>query len=243
MPTMRLRFAIPLLLVTTLLMVVLVILALSAGGSGTSSPGSAEPAAPGTEAPSSGAPRNAEGQAAPAAQPASPSKQRFDGATLPEGVLAPPFALTDQDGRQVALTSLRGKVVVLGFLYSRCGATCILVAEQVRGALDELAKPAAVLLVSVDPRADTRASVRTFLKRVSLAGRADYLAGTPRQLAPIFSAYSVKAPDPHEPEKAKGAFASVLLIDPEGRERVRYGVEQLTPESLSHDIRKLQDGG
>jgi cytochrome oxidase Cu insertion factor (SCO1/SenC/PrrC family) len=243
MPTLRLRVAIPMLIVTTLLMVVLVILALSAGGTSTDSPGTAEPPAPGTEAPSSGAPRSAEGQAAPAAQAASPSQQRFDGAELPQGVLAPPFVLKDQEGSPLALTSLRGKVVVLGFLYSTCGATCILIAEQIRGALDELAKPAAVLLVSVDPLADTRASVQTFLKRVSLAGRADYLTGAPQRLTPILNAYSVKAPNPHDPAKAKGAFASVLLIDPDGRERVRYGVEQLTPESLSHDIRKLQSGG
>ena len=37
-------------------------------------------------------------------------------------------------------------------------------------------------------------------------------------------------------------YASVLLIDPEGRERVLFEQEQLTPESLAHDIGKLQDG-
>jgi hypothetical protein len=36
--------------------------------------------------------------------------------------------------------------------------------------------------------------------------------------------------------------AAVLLLDGQGRERVVFGQEQLTPESLSHDIRKLQAG-
>jgi len=36
--------------------------------------------------------------------------------------------------------------------------------------------------------------------------------------------------------------ASVLLLDGRGRERVVYGLEQLTPESLAHDIRRLQAG-
>src|SRR5579871_3812447 len=111
MPTLRLRVAIPLLLVTTLLMAALVILSLSSGGTSTTD--------------NLGSPRTPEGQPAAAAQAASPRKQRFDGAELPQGVLAPPFTLEDQEGRRLALTSLRGKVVILGFLYSTCGATCI----------------------------------------------------------------------------------------------------------------------
>ena len=47
------------------------------------------------------------------------------------------------------------------------------------------------------------------------------------------------------PSSGAGAFAraaSVLLIDRDGRERVAFGIEQLTPESLAHDIGKLQTG-
>jgi len=36
--------------------------------------------------------------------------------------------------------------------------------------------------------------------------------------------------------------ASVLLIDARGRERVLFGLEQLTPEALAHDIGRLQAG-
>jgi hypothetical protein len=34
-------------------------------------------------------------------------------------------------------------------------------------------------------------------------------------------------------------FASVLLLDRSGRARVLFQSEQLTPEALAHDIRKL----
>jgi hypothetical protein len=33
----------------------------------------------------------------------------------------------------------------------------------------------------------------------------------------------------------------VLLLDAEGRKRVLFESEELTPEALSHDIRKLND--
>jgi hypothetical protein len=47
------------------------------------------------------------------------------------------------------------------------------------------------------------------------------------------------------PAAGRAAFersASVLLIDGRGLERVIYQQEQLTPESLAHDIRSLQAG-
>src|SRR5256714_10921826 len=59
---------------------------------------------------------------------------RFAGAALPPGVRAPDFALRDQDGRLVTSTSLRGRPVVVTFLYSHCRDTCPITGQQVKGA-------------------------------------------------------------------------------------------------------------
>jgi protein SCO1/2 len=164
----------------------------------------------------------------------------FDGAALPAGIQARGFTLTDQNRRSISLAAYRGQVVVLGFVHSRCGPTCVLLAQQIRGALDQLPKPAAVLLISAEPKADTQASVARFLAQVSLTGRAEYLTGTREQLAHLWQAYRVTPPS-----TSRSAFeraASVLLVDGEGRQRVLFGLEQLTPESLAHDIAKLAGG-
>jgi protein SCO1/2 len=162
----------------------------------------------------------------------------FDGAAFPPGVRAHDFTLTNQRGQRVSLSAYRGDVVVLTFLFSRC-RTCVLVADQVRGALDEVegTRGVATILVSTDPRADTRASVNRFLGETSLSGRVEYLTGTPKELRPIWKAYSI-------PPVSSGRYASeegstVLLIDHNGTERVGFGLEQITPEGLAHDIRLL----
>lgn len=161
----------------------------------------------------------------------------FAGAELPRPAPAPPIALTDQYGRAVSLAALRGKPVVLAFLYSHCGGPCTLIAQQIRGALDELHEPVPVLIVSTDPAGDTPVAVRRFLAATSLSGRVYYLTGSSAALRRIWDEYRVK------PASAgAGAFAryaTVLLIDPQGRERVAYGSEQLTPETLAHDVVKL----
>jgi protein SCO1 len=168
------------------------------------------------------------------------SSSGFDGAAIPPSPLAPAFTLTDQNGRSVSLSNVRGHVAVLAFLYSTCGATCILVAQQIRGALDELPHSVPVLIVSADPATDTPASVARFLAKVSLTGRVRYLTGSPAQLRPIWRAYRV-----HPASAGRATFdkyAFLLLLDARGRERVLFEPEVLTPEALAHDIRKLQAG-
>lgn len=186
----------------------------------------------------SGSPTTATSSEAGAQTTAPLSPGGFSGAELPKPVAAPPIALTDQYGRHVALSSLSGKPVVIAFLYAHCGAPCQLIAQQIRGALDELPQPVPVLIVSADPAGDTPAAVRGFLASTSLSGRVYYLTGSPAVLQGVWRAYGVK------PAAAGAAaftsHANVVLVDQQGRERVLYGPEQLTPEALAHDIGKLQ---
>jgi protein SCO1/2 len=161
----------------------------------------------------------------------------FEGAALPVGAPAHDFTLVDQTGRRVSLNAYRGQVTILAFLYSTCGATCIVIAQQIRGALDELQRAVPVLMVSAEPRADTRTHIERFLARVSLRGRVRFLSGSLAQLRPIWRSFRIV------PATAgRAAFdrsASVLLLDRSGRPRVIYQLGQLTPEALAHDVRKL----
>jgi len=176
------------------------------------------------------------GTGASAAAPAS----AFEGAALPSPAPAPALSLTDEQGRTATLREYRGHPLVIAFLYAGCTPACVLVAQQIRGALDELAQPVPVLFVSVDPGADTPARVRAFLRAVSLEGRVRYLNGPPRALAGVWSAYRIATP-----AAGRARFErtiTVVLLDAQGRERVLYQQEQLTPDALAHDIRVLEAG-
>lgn len=159
----------------------------------------------------------------------------FAGALRPE---IPPqnFSLRDQDGKRVSLRSYRGKVVVLAFMYTTCRDTCPLTATQIRGALDDLKSPPPALAVSVDPVNDTPERAREFLFRRGLSqDRMRFLLGSRAQLQPIWKAYGI------QPQGRKFEHSAyVLLIDRHGRQRIGFPVQQLTPEGLAHDIRRLQ---
>ncbi len=164
----------------------------------------------------------------------------FDGGLLPAGLEPHDFTLTDQYGRRVSLGSFHGRVVILAFLYSTSRTTAPLIAQQIRGALDELeprAPRVAAVAISVDPAADTPAHVRAFLRATALTGRLEYLTGSPAELRPVWGAYHVVPASAGPRAYEDGAF--VLLLDRAGAERVDFSLEALTPEALAHDVRRL----
>jgi protein SCO1 len=158
----------------------------------------------------------------------------FKGAVRPK---APPadFALRDQDGRPAALAAYRGRPVIVTFMYSTCKDTCPLMADQIRGALDELGHDVPTLAVSVDPAGDTPLNTKRFLARHGLTGRARFLRGTRAQLAPVWRAYGIR---PQTNSDAHSAY--VLVIDKRGRQRAAFPASELTPEGLAHDVKALQ---
>jgi protein SCO1/2 len=157
---------------------------------------------------------------------------------------APNFTLINQDGRQVSLSDYKGKPVTLTFLYTRCPDVCPLIASQLAVALDRLGPDAgkvAMVAVSVDPEHDDRLAVQRFNEEHKLAGRFDYLIGSPAQLQRVWQAYYVASqPIPTVGPALGGVLHSspLFVIDKQGRERVLLD-EQFDPQDLVHDLQVL----
>ncbi|MGI8802596.1 MAG: hypothetical protein DLM67_19375 [Candidatus Nephthysia bennettiae] len=163
----------------------------------------------------------------------------FAGAQLPPAIPPADFALHDQDGRLVRLSDYAGKVVILSFLYSTCQDTCPLIAQQIRGALDQLGRPVPALAVSVDPTQDTPLNVRRFLLKQSVTGRLRFLLGSRAALAPIWHGYGIGPQTPGQGSRSDHSV-DVVLVDRTGRARIGFPADLLSPEPLVHDIRALE---
>jgi protein SCO1/2 len=159
----------------------------------------------------------------------------FAGGLRPPGIPPQDFHLTDQDGQPVSLSEYRGDVVVLTFMYSTCQDTCPVTAQQIRGAMDQLGHDVPALAVSVDPANDNPFHAKRFLLDQHLTDRMRFVLGSRSQLQPIWKAYGIQ---PQGQGFEHSAY--VLLIDKQGRQRIGFPVDQLTPEGLVHDIRKLE---
>src|SRR5438876_8237113 len=88
--------------------------------------------------------------------------EEFSGPVMPPNFRAPDFSLRDQDGRRVSLSDYRGRVVLVSFMHAGCHATCPIMTQQIRGALDDLGTSVPVFAISVNPEEDTPALARHF---------------------------------------------------------------------------------
>lgn len=178
----------------------------------------------------------------PAAKPAADPLR----GTEATGRIAKPtdFELTDQDGKTVRLSGQRGKLVLISFLYTHCPDVCPLTAVSLNQALRELGADRSrvrSLAVSVDPEGDTPASVRGFVRTHRLLPEFRYLTGSRRTLARVWRAYYVGT-ERIAGNPLVGHSAYVLLVDGEGRGRVRYPGVPASADVL-HDLRVLLRDG
>src|SRR5882724_3969430 len=78
--------------------------------------------------------------------------------SLPKIASAPEFSLTSQDGEQISLANLRGKVVAVAFIFTRCTAACPMLTPLMSLAQDRLGRDfgskVAFASITVDPEND-----------------------------------------------------------------------------------------
>ncbi len=121
------------------------------------------------------------------------------------------FSLTDQNGRQVTLASLRGKVVLLTFLDPVCTTDCPLIAQEFRAAdqvLGGRADRVALVAIVANPLYRSAAYTRAFDQQEQLTGVPNwlFLTGSRQQLSSTWRDYYVTA-------QAEGAGSMVLHPD------------------------------
>jgi protein SCO1/2 len=177
-----------------------------------------------------------------AAQTSAPSpapKRIFAGGALQPPRPAPPIRLHDANGRPVTLAALRGRYALVTFLYTHCPDVCPLIAQNLNAALRSLGPAASrvrVLAVSVDPKGDTPAAVRAYVKRMHLVPQFEYLIGTRPQLRRTWAAWHVLSV--RSSAGLVDHLAYTALVDPAGKERVLYGA-QVHARDVLHDVRIL----
>jgi protein SCO1 len=158
---------------------------------------------------------------------------------LPAALVAPPFTLHDDVGHAVSLTSKPGHYVIVTFLYTHCPDICPIIAGNLNRALKTpTAKQAGltVLAVSVDPKGDTAAAVRKYVKERGLVSTFHYLIGTRPQLAPVWQGFHIGAVA--GPKGVVTHQSYEFLIDPTGHERLLYGKE-VQPGWIVSDLKTL----
>src|SRR4051812_5885886 len=125
----------------------------------------------------------------------STSRPTYRGTAIPPGIHLPTFTLRNQHGDVVRSTALRGRVVVMTFLDTKCKTSCPFIAGRIGMAFRQMnaeqRQGVTTLALSMNPKDDTPARARVFLNREHAARVVQYLTGTEPQLRPVWRALHV----------------------------------------------------
>ena len=134
--------------------------------------------------------------------------------------VAPAISLMDQEGREFNLESLRGRVVLLDFIFTSCTGPCpILTADHVRlqrRIPPEIKAQVHFLSVSIDPTEDTPAKLKAYARSQGANMESwSFLTGSVDAVDEVLQSYfvgSVRLPD-----ETLNHTVVTYLIDPEGK--------------------------
>ena len=153
------------------------------------------------------------------------------------------FVLTDQNGERLEFSKLRGKPVVINFMYTSCPDVCPLLTASLKIVRDHMnpaeAKAIRFLSITTDPEVDTPKVLKAYSRRHQVVGAHwSWLTGEARELAPVWQAFGVSVR-----RLARGLIEHTTLTvvaDARGHMRFAYFGSAPNPDVLLKDLRALE---
>jgi cytochrome oxidase Cu insertion factor (SCO1/SenC/PrrC family) len=151
----------------------------------------------------------------------------------------PAINLVDQHGKTVSLAALKGKPVLIDFIYANCATACpVLTARfvQIAGKLGSaLGAKVTMVSITIDPEHDHPAQLLDYA-RTHNADRNGWLllTGTPTDIETVLRIYRLK-----REREADGTIAHVttsFLLGADGRQMRMYDTMEVAPATVVSDI-------
>jgi len=151
-----------------------------------------------------------------------------------------PFQLTDQAGRTVTESNMKGRPTLIFFGYTHCPDVCptsLFEMSEVLRAMGKDADRVNAYFISVDPERDTTAAIKDYLS--SFDPHLEGLTGSPDEVAKVISAYRVfarKVPM-KDGDYTMDHTALIYLMDRDGKFVSPFNLKR-TPEQAAADLRR-----
>lgn len=155
---------------------------------------------------------------------------------------APGFTLVDQQGRPFSLDALRGRAVLLDFIFTRCPGPCPVLTgihlDVQRGLGAALRDRVHLVSVTLDPAHDSPEVLRRYAGQRGIDTDGwSLLTGDPDAVGSVVADYGVgtlRGPDGNIEHTV-----ATFLIDPQGRIARRYLGLRHEPETILEDLEQV----
>ena len=161
----------------------------------------------------------------------------------------PDFVLTTQAGETLRRGDLKGKVLLVSFIFTTCNGTCPATTHRMSQVHEELERRGLLkegrvrfLSITLDPARDTPDALQRYMRLYDLnAADWSFLTGPPEQVARTVAAWGMWARP-----AANGQLdhpSRIFLADVKGRVREIYNLGFLKPAWAAEDVELLLKEG
>jgi len=154
--------------------------------------------------------------------------------------------LVDQNGNKLSLASLKGKPVLVDFIYTSCPGPCLMeTAKLANVALrlgPDLGAKAIIVSISVDPEHDGPKQLLDYSREQGADAKGWYfLTGTPADVDRALAGFKMSRQK--GPDGSVGHLVDMLLIGPDGKELREYNGEIVKAQDIVQDIKETLNKG
>jgi protein SCO1/2 len=155
--------------------------------------------------------------------------------------------LVDQNGNSVALSSLKGKPLVVDFIYTSCPGPCLMeTAKFANVALrlgPDLGSKVTLVSISVDPEHDGPKQLLDYSRQQGADEKGWYfLTGGPADVDQALAGFKLSRQV--EPDGSVGHLVDMMLVGADGKLVREYNGEVVKAQDIVDDVKKtLSKGG
>ncbi|MFZ2063302.1 MAG: SCO family protein [Candidatus Binatus sp.] len=154
--------------------------------------------------------------------------------------------LVDQNGNTISLESLKGKPMVVDFIYTSCPGPCLMeTAKFANVALrlgNDLGSKVALVSISVDPEHDGPKQLLNYSHQQGADEKGWYfLTGGPADVDKALAGFKLSRQI--EPDGSVGHLVDMMLVGPDGRLVREYNGEIVKAQDIVDDVKKTLNNG
>ena len=163
----------------------------------------------------------------------------------------PPSVLTDtklvdQNGNTVELSSLKGKPLVVDFIYTSCPGPCLMeTAKFANVALrlgNDLGSKVTLVSITVDPEHDGPKQLLDYSRQQGADEKGWYfLTGGPGDIDQALAGFKLSREI--EPDGSVGHLVNMMLVGPDGRLVREYNGQIVKAQDIVDDVKKTLKNG
>jgi len=158
----------------------------------------------------------------------------------------PEVSLIDQHGSAVSLASLKGKPVLIDFIYTSCELTCPTLTAKMAAIAHELgpALGANVRIVSItlDPEHDRPAELAKYANSHDANENGwIFLTGPPAQIDQVLALFKIRRT--RESDGSITHSVAAFLLGPDGHQVRQYNALEVSPEAVVADVDRARGKG